>query len=202
MKDKIENIEELQKAMWELRLCAEEITQSAKAGEFLTEQLFAKTSEKLRKLQELQEECKEVFFQDGFVVGSINDMRTALEEYEKKKSRETLTDVKKVFMDFMRICSDQEKPEQALEKIRGKLTGLTDEDILNMSPETVYPYRELYAFVKGGSEEQDIVQKLYGKFDPEIVLAAAAKWLYVREVSAAKEYPGVRSLRNCVPMIV
>ena len=74
MKDKIENIEELQKAMWELRLCAEEITQSAKAGEFLTEQLFAKTSEKLRKLQELQEECKEVFFQDGFVVGSINDM--------------------------------------------------------------------------------------------------------------------------------
>lgn len=202
MKDKIENIEELQKAMWELRLCAEEITQSAKAGEFLTEQLFAKTSEKLRKLQELQEECKEVFFQDGFVVGSINDMRTALEEYEKKKNREALADVKKVFMDFMRICSDQEKPEQALEKIRGKLTGLTDEDILNMSPETVYPYRELYAFVKGGSEEQDIVQKLYGKFDPEIVLAAAAKWLYVREVSAAKEYPGVRILRNCVPIIV
>ena len=129
MKDKIENIEELQKAMWELRLCAEEITQSAKAGEFLTEQLFAKTSEKLRTLQELQEECKEVFFQDGFVVGSINDMRTALEEYEKKKSREALADVKKVFMDFMRICSDQEKPEQALEKIRGKRVALIDDVI-------------------------------------------------------------------------
>ena len=172
-------LKELIAEMEKLRVCAGEISREIQEEKLLSSVTVQQMLCGLETVQVLQKDCEEMFRNEGYEVDSVAEMRQALAEYEKKRDEETLLRVKKVLSDFLRLYTDREKAEIALEKEQAKIRSYSDGQMMEMTEEQVRPYRS--AFLYAEERDESLLDDIDGFFDSEIVVAAMRGKLFIRK---------------------
>ena len=172
-------LEELIAEMEKLRVCAGEISREIQEEKLLSSVTVQQMLCGLETVQVLQKDCEEMFRNEGYEVDSVAEMQQALAEYEKKRDEETLLRVKKVLSDFLRLYTDREKAEIALEKEQARVRSYSDGQMMEMTEEQVRPYRSVFLYAE--ERDESLLDDIDGFFDSEIVVAAMRGKLFIRK---------------------